>query len=238
VTSPSRPPATRPSDGGATRGLAVTGAVLAAALVVLLAALVTRAWPPLVDTDLRIDSAIHEWALAAPWAVATSRVLASLGSVYVASVVAAVAVVVLLLARRRRTALAVALVAVVALLLTHYLTLVVDRERPTWPDPFVTLSDPAFPSGHATAGIAVWCVCGIALGTLVRDRSWEVVLALPFVVLGVAIGISRLVLGVHWPSDVVGGWCVALAVAGVVSAAVLIPPRRAGTSPGRVRPGG
>lgn len=216
----------------------MAGAGLAAALVVLLAVLVTRAWPPLVDTDLRVDSAIHEWASTAPWAVAASRVLAWLGSVTVASVLAAVVVVVLLIARRRRTALAVALVAAVAPLITHYLKLVVGRERPTWPDPFVTLSDPAFPSGHATAGIAVWCVCGIALGALVRDRSWGAVLALPFVVLGIAIGISRLVLGVHWPSDVVGGWCVALAVAGVVSAAVLIPPRRAGTSPRLVRPGG
>ena len=41
---------------------------------------------------------------------------------------------------------------------------------------------------------------------------------------GVAMGLSRLVIGVHWPSDVLGGFCVALAVAGAVGALLVLPP--------------
>jgi undecaprenyl-diphosphatase len=199
---------------------------LAAIVVVGLAVLVVRAWPPLLSLDQRIDTAIHSWALHNAWVVHAAEVLQTMGGFRVSFWVTAVTTVLLLIARRWWPALTLVVLAAVAPLITDWLKPVVGRARPVWEQNLgseVTLS---YPSGHATAGIAVYAACGVALGTLLRDANLGAVVATAGILLGVAIGLSRLVLGVHWPSDVVGGWCVALAVAGVASALFVLPPPR------------
>ncbi len=203
------------------------GALLATLVVVGLGLLVGNDWAPLLELDLRIDSALHDAAESVTWLQSLAWWLGVVGGGPVSSVLSVAVVLVLLVGRRWRTALAVAVISACAPWLTGRIKVVVGRGRPVWADPFETLYDPSFPSGHATGGIAVWCVCGIALASLVRDRKWALIVAISFIVVGVAIGLSRMVLGVHWPSDVVAGWCVALAVTGVVSALVL---------PGRAEP--
>jgi undecaprenyl-diphosphatase len=200
------------------------GAVTAALVLVVLAVLVVRAWPPLVDTDLRIDTAIHSWALRNAWAVRASEVLQTLGSFRISFWVTTATTVLLLLARRWWQALTLVVLAALAPVITDWIKPVVGRARPVWEQSLgseVTLS---FPSGHATAGIAVYAAAGVALGSLLRNADLGALVALAGILLGVAIGLSRLVLGVHWPSDVVGGWCVALAVAGVAGALFVLPP--------------
>jgi undecaprenyl-diphosphatase len=86
-----------------------------------------------------------------------------------------------------------------------------DRARPDLGSVVELPSSAAFPSGHATAGVA-------SLGALVvlvserlpsrRSRVWLWSLA---VVLGLSIGLSRIALGVHFATDVVAGWCLGLA---------------------------
>ena len=199
-----------------------------AALVVLgLALLIVRAWPPLLESDLRIDVAVHGWALRNAWAVRAAEVLQTVGGFRVSFWVTAVTTVLLLVARRWWSALTLVVLAAVAPLITDWIKPVVGRARPVWEQSLgseVTLS---YPSGHATAGIAVYAAAGLALGSLLRDATLGAVVATAGILLGVAIGLSRLVLGVHWPSDVVGGWCVALAVAGVASALFVLPPPHA-----------
>lgn len=219
-----------PEDGlpAPSRRTGVVVAVVSAALVVVLGLAVARAWAPLLRFDAAIEDAVHPWAVATPWAVEVSRFLASAGSLGVAFWVATATVVLLLVLRRWRAALALALVAAFAPLITDQIKVVVGRARPVWEDPLAFEATYSYPSGHATAGIAVYAACGVALGALVRDRRWAWVVAGAFVAFGVAIGLSRVVLGVHWPSDVVGGWCVALAL-GAALAAVLVLPVRAPT---------
>jgi undecaprenyl-diphosphatase len=191
-----------------------------------LALLIVRAWPPLLESDVRIDVAIHSWALDNAWAVHASEVLQTIGSFRVSFWVTGVTTLLLLIARRWWAALTIVVLAAVAPLITDWIKPVVGRARPVWEQSLgseVTLS---YPSGHATAGIAVYAAAGVALGSLLRDRNLGAVVATAGILLGVAIGLSRLVLGVHWPSDVVGGWCVALAVAGVASALFVLPPAR------------
>jgi undecaprenyl-diphosphatase len=204
---------------------------VSALVVLLLGVLVSQHWVPLLDLDQRIDTSLHEWALTTPAAVAVARVLAVIGDTVTSSLAATAVVVLLLVVRRRRLALTVAVTAALAPLITHLLKPVVARPRPTWPQPFDVELDPSFPSGHATGGIAVWLVCGLALSLLLRSGRWRV--WLPFALLGIAIGLSRPVLGVHWPSDVLAGWCVALAVAALTYAVLLAPRRIRASEPER-----
>ncbi len=200
------------------------GAATASLVVLVLAVLIVRAWPPLLEADQRVDSAIHTWALSNAWAIDASDVLQTMGSFRVSFWVAAATTVALLVFRRWWQALALVVIAALAPLITDGLKPIVGRARPVWEQSLgseVTLS---FPSGHATAGIAVYAAAGVALGSLLRNASLGAIVALAGILLGIAIGLSRLVLGVHWPSDVLGGWCVALAVAGAAGALFVLPP--------------
>jgi len=86
-----------------------------------------------------------------------------------------------------------------------------DRSRPDV-DPAVALpSSASFPSGHATAGAATICaVAVLAAERLLSSRArrwlWSATVAL-----GLAVGLSRVALGVHYVSDVLAGWCLGLA---------------------------
>ncbi|MFN8169492.1 MAG: phosphatase PAP2 family protein [Candidatus Nanopelagicales bacterium] len=184
----------------------------AAGVLALLWVLVAVRWAPLMRSDEAIDTALHDWALRTPAAVDAARWLQTAGDTGTCTVVVVVTVMVLLVTRRWWLALTVAVVGALAPLATNLIKPVVDRDRPVWAVPFEVIDQPSFPSGHATGGVAVWLLCGVAIGSLLRDPSLGALVALPFVVLGIAIGLSRLVLGVHWPSDVVAGWAVAVTV--------------------------
>ena len=102
----------------------------------------------------------------------------------------------------------------------------VGRARPDWPDAAFQLASPSCPSGHAMSGIDMWVVLGIAmLCAGVGGRFPRVVGALA-IAIGVVMGPSRLVVGVHWPTDVLAGWLLGAAVACVAAALVLWRARR------------
>jgi undecaprenyl-diphosphatase len=208
------------------RSMVVVAGVLSAAVVALLAALVLLRWEPLLTSDEAIDTAIHRWALESPLAVDAARRLQSIGDTGTGTIAVVVTVAILLIARRWWLALSVAVIGAFAPLLTTVIKPLVDRPRPVWIEPFAVIDQPSFPSGHATGGIAVWMVCGIAIGSLLRDPALGALVALPFVLLGFAIGLSRLVLGVHWPSDVVAAWAVAACVTCVAGALFLARAER------------
>ena len=195
----------------------------AAVVVATLAVLIVRAWSPLLDLDVRIDTAIHAWALRTPWAVSASNGLQTMGNFRFAVWVVAATTVLLLLARRWWQALTLVLVAALAPLITDWIKPVVGRARPVWEQSLGTEPTLSYPSGHTTCGIAVYAAGGVAIGSLLRSPDLGAVVALVGILVGVAMGLSRLVLGVHWPSDVVGGFAVAFAVAAAVSALLVLP---------------
>lgn len=71
---------------------------------------------------------------------------------------------------------------------------------------------PAFPSGHSMSSAAVWLTLTYVL---VRERVLPPMSMFVAVFLVALVGISRVYLDVHWPSDVLAGWSVGVAIAGV-----------------------
>jgi membrane-associated phospholipid phosphatase len=84
------------------------------------------------------------------------------------------------------------------------LKLVFQRDRPALWNPLVTEHGYSFPSGHAMASSALG-LCFIVIFWNTRYRYPVAVLASLYIF---AVGFSRLYLGVHYPSDVIAGWCV------------------------------
>jgi undecaprenyl-diphosphatase len=107
----------------------------------------------------------------------------------------------------------------------------VGRARPPITDWLGTAGGPAFPSGHTTAATLFAVSCAWALAPRVRPGWPRAALWLSAGVYAGLVGWSRVWLGVHWPSDVLGGWLGALAFAALAAAAVTEVRRRRLTSP-------
>lgn len=181
--------------------------VICGALALVLLALVAVRWSPLVRLDRDIAEALHRRAVTEPGLVHVNRVLTDwLWDPWTMRALMAVAVIVLWRRGARLLAVWVAVTTLVSSLLQQGVKAAVGRERPRWPDPVDSAHYAAFPSGHAMTAVVS---CGLLLWLLrhcgVRRRVRRAALAAAAVsVLGV--GLTRLYLGVHWPSDVVGGW--------------------------------
>jgi undecaprenyl-diphosphatase len=81
------------------------------------------------------------------------------------------------------------------------------RHRPTLWDSLSPELDFSFPSGHAMLSLTL----SIAIAVLVPQRHWRSLFLFCGVMLAIAIGWSRLYLGVHYPSDILSGWALAIA---------------------------
>ena len=183
-------------------------AVLAVALYVVIAYTVTVIDHPgptpgdRTAADLAAD-------LRTAWLVDAAKVVTTLGSAAVTLPLAALAAV--LLAVRRRFAEAAVLVVATAIIYAGVQELkdVTDRPRP--PDPLTGYSGSGFPSGHAAHAIIYpW----LALTMTVRLRpgmAGGTALLVAGVALAVLVGLTRVYLGVHYLSDVSGGWALAAA---------------------------
>lgn len=178
----------------------------------LLLTLVANEWRPLIDTDGDLAT---DWVWD-PWSM---RLVAAAAVGWPAWRRSA-----------RWTAVWLAVRVGVGSLLLQALEAAVDRPRPVWPDPV----DSAFPSGHAMTATVV---CGLLLWLAHHYGAprpvWRTA-PTAAVVSVVGVGLTRVWLGVHWPSDVLGGW---LLGALVVVLAVLLH-RRWAPSPSPYRADG
>jgi undecaprenyl-diphosphatase len=107
--------------------------------------------------------------------------------------------------RWRRWSVALFMVLVVAgqFALSNGIKVAVERIRPDEP-PLHVLPGPSFPSGHATASAATWMAIALVLGRGASPR-WRAVLAGMAAAIAAAVGCTRVFLGAHWTSDVLGG---------------------------------
>ncbi|WP_234312671.1 phosphatase PAP2 family protein [Streptomyces seoulensis] len=196
----------------------------------LLLALVALHWSPLLAMDEGIARTTHRWAVRERGVTQTVRVLTDWVWDPVTMRLLCAGVAVWLGWRRAAwgTAVWLLVTCAVAAMVQQAVKAGVARPRPVWPDPVDSARFAAFPSGHAMTATVV---CGLLLWLVresgVRGPRWygAVVLA---VVSVLGVGLTRVWLGVHWFSDVLGGW---LFGALVVAVAVRVHERRS-----RVRP--
>jgi undecaprenyl-diphosphatase len=88
---------------------------------------------------------------------------------------------------------------------------VFDRTRPDAGSAVPLPDSSAFPSGHATAGVASLGALAVLAAERLPDRRARVWLWSAVVVGGLAVGLSRVVLNVHFVTDVLAGWCLGIA---------------------------
>ncbi|MER6099046.1 phosphatase PAP2 family protein [Streptomyces sp. NPDC001728] len=196
-----------------------TSAVVTGVLAVLLLVLVAVGWTPLLSFDRSVADALHRHAVAHPGFTHLNRVLSDwVWDPWTMRALAGATALLLWWRKKRRMALWVVGTSLLAMGLQQALKALVGRDRPHWVDPVDSARYSAFPSGHAmtatvTLGLLLW-----VLSLHWRDewRGWGT-LAGASVVSVLGVGWTRVYLGVHWPSDVLGGWlfgwcCVAVAV--------------------------
>ncbi|EJW13402.1 PA-phosphatase related phosphoesterase [Rhodovulum sp. PH10] len=145
------------------------------------------------------------------WLEVVVRDITALGSITVLTLVTAIVVGYLVMDRKRAAALFVLVSVAGGALLTSLTKLAIARPRPDLVAHLVQVDSYSFPSGHATASAVTFLTLGTLLARVQtgwRLKAYVIGVALA---LTITIGASRVYLGVHWPTDVLAGWCLGAA---------------------------
>jgi len=203
---------------GARAVLAAVALVLVAVPFALVLLLVEDRWAPLLRADGGARDSLHHYAVTHAGFVRTMQLISDSGSALAWQVVLAVVVVWLLWRRLPRLALFVVITGAGSSLLNTAVKTAVHRLRPVLTDPVAHEGGLSFPSGHAQAAIVGYAVLLLVFLPVLHGvwRRSAVALAV-FMVL--AIGFSRIALGVHYVSDVVGGFVLGAAWVAAMAAA-------------------
>jgi undecaprenyl-diphosphatase len=135
--------------------------------------------------------------------VPAARIVTRLGEWWVHLLAGALAAIWLALRRRRREALLLIALFAGERLLVSLLKLWFDRARPDPAGHEVAVHTMAFPSGHAANAMTLGLAFALVLPATPQGRRAALPFGLAFAFL---VGATRPILGVHWPSDVLGGW--------------------------------
>jgi membrane-associated phospholipid phosphatase len=195
---------------GARLALGGLAALAVAVPLTLLALLVLSKWRPLASLDARVANDLNAYALARPHLVDVLNTLAVVLDPWVFRAVVIVVAVWLWQRGARRLAAWALTTTAIGGALGVLLKVVVSRARPSFDQPVAHVSGYSFPSGHAVNSfLCTGVLILVFLPVLSRAGRWLAY------VLGAAIvlltGFDRVALGVHYVSDVVAGWIVALA---------------------------
>ena len=170
---------------------------LAAALLAVFAALALLVGGPQNQVDPGLLA-----AFARPELVVAARLLTHLGDGLTVLVAALLAAGWLLAGGHRRRSILLMVIAVTEKLLVEAMKMGFDRARPDVAGHQVAVHNMAFPSGHSANAMAVW----LAIALLATGPRWRRPAVAAALAVALVVGLCRLVLQVHWPSDVAGGW--------------------------------
>lgn len=145
------------------------------------------------------------------WIEAAVRDVTSLGSAVLLTAATLATLGYLLLAGKRATAALVAIAIVGGTVLSWLLKSGFQRPRPDLVAHLVEVSSPSFPSGHAMLSTITWLTLGVLLATVQPTRRLKAYVLGIAISVALSVGVSRVYLGVHWPTDVLAGWCIGTA---------------------------
>lgn len=190
---------------GARAVLAAAALVAVAVPFALLVLSVRERWAPLLAVDLATRDRLHSLALDHPLLVAILQVLSAVGTTP-AYLVLFVPLAVWLLRRGRPRQAAFLLVALVGSAATNLaVKSLVGRARPVFEHPLARATGLSFPSGHAQAAVVAYAALLVVVLPLLAG-AWRRVAVVLAAVMVLAIGFARVGLGVHYLTDVVGGY--------------------------------
>ena len=187
------------------RGIAV--GMLLFALVAAIFVVLTVESRHTSDFDLRTFNRFIEWRVG--WLTPVVRTVTDLATAPVVFGLFVIIAVAFAIRRSNwRIPLACGLWLAVGQLLRLGINVAIARQRPPVTTHLVHASGYSFPSGHTTTATLAYPLLAWLLSLLIpawRNTLWTV-----GAIIAVAVGLSRVYLGVHWPTDVLGGWCLGL----------------------------
>ena len=165
------------------------------------------------DRGLLAQLALHE-GQSPQWLISVAKAGTWVGDSERRTIIALLAAAWLVWERRFRSALVVAVMPALGSAVASILKEVFARPRPHLAPHLDVVTNMSYPSGHSAAGAVFVLIALVLPGNQPRLRLAAGVAAMLF------IGLSRPLLAVHWPTDVIGGWLVGLATA-ICAAAII-----------------
>lgn len=138
----------------------------------------------------------------------TLRDLTALGGTLVTTLLTVYAVTFLYLCQKPRHAVYLASAVILGVVYVFLIKLGYDRPRPDVVPHLMRSLSPSFPSGHSATSAIVYLLVADAVSRAVPNRSLRIFTFSFAILITTGVGISRLYLGVHWPTDVLGGWII------------------------------
>lgn len=158
------------------------------------------------------------------WVHEMIRDITALGSFALLGLIVVGVCICLLLLRRRSEALLVVISVLGGTLISTLLKMGYDRPRPELTSMSHQFTS-SFPSGHAMLSAVTFLTLGALLARLAPTRALRIYAFATAIFLTLIVGFSRVYMGVHYPSDVLAGWCLGAAWALLCSAAALLLQR-------------
>lgn len=139
------------------------------------------------------------------------RDITALGGVAVLVLLTALVAIYLLIAGKWQIALFVVAAVGGGQIVSTLLKLGIDRPRPDLVPHMMRETSSSFPSGHAMMSAVTYLTLGSLLARITPERRLKIYFLFVAVLLTALVGASRVYLGVHWPTDVLAGWCAGFA---------------------------
>ncbi|HET6877847.1 MAG TPA: phosphatase PAP2 family protein [Jatrophihabitans sp.] len=195
---------------GVHRRRLLLGAAASAAAFTVLAVLVATQWTPLRRLDVSVANSLNAW-VAASTALTTFWKVVTYGLEPLTFEVVAVVAAVLLWWRAGRRKLAVFVVVTIFGVLGLYdlVKVLVGRARPVVPVPLIVAHGASFPSGHAAMSFTGMALLVLLVGRRLHSTAAVAALAFGAALVAATVAFSRLALGAHFLSDVIGSWLLA-----------------------------